>query len=253
MLALLIATALQAAAADPARAVVELQQAIRKDPARETNYAELGNLLLSTQNFREAALVLETARTRFPESAQVRLSLGVAYYGQRRFPDAVAAFLEAAERDGDAEQPVAFLGRILEHAGGRSGEVKAVFEKFAQAHPRNFLGHFLSGKSTGSAPALRRAIALQPSYWESHFELAALLEQSQDFAGAAASYQRAARLAPGNPAPHYRLFRVYTRLGKTAQAAAARQRHEVLTAEEKKAIDQRQAAAKHLDLQVRQP
>ncbi|MBI2687415.1 MAG: tetratricopeptide repeat protein [Acidobacteria bacterium] len=239
-------------AIDPAQAVTQLQQAIRREPDRESNYTDLAGVLLRTQNFREAAVVLESARTRFPDSAQVWLSLGVAYYGQRRFPDAVGAFLNAAARDPDAEQPVAFLGRILEHAGERTQAVKGVFETYAKAHPRNYLGHFLYGKAAADAPALTRSIALAPDFWESHFELGAVLESSRNFQGAAVEYEKAARLAPKNPVPQYRLFRVYSRLGQTAKATAARQLHERLAAQEKEELDKRQAETKHLDLKVRQ-
>lgn len=250
MLALLL-FALQGAA-DPAQAVSQLQQAIRSEPGRESNYTDLGNVLLRTQNFREAAMVLENARTRFPDSAQVCLSLGVAYYGQRRFPDAVGAFLDAQKRNPDAEQPVAFLGRMLEHAGDRTEDVKGAFARFAQSHPRNFLGHFLHGKASADAAALRRSIALNPNYWESHFELGSLLEKSQNYSNAAVELEKAAQLSPRNPAPHYRLFRIYTRLGQEAKAGSARQRHELLTAQEKQEVDRRQSETKHLDLEVKQ-
>src|SRR5437763_14766530 len=93
---------------DPVRAVLELQEAIRRNPQVESNYTDLGNLLLGTQNFSEAALVLEAARARFPKSAQAALSAGVAYYGLRRFTDAVAAFIDAGRLDPNAEQPIAF-------------------------------------------------------------------------------------------------------------------------------------------------
>src|SRR5262245_58475673 len=94
---------------DPAKAVITLQEAIRREPDRESNYTDLGNLLLRTQNFPQAVTILEAARIRFPKSPQVVLSLGVAYYGQRRFPDAVDAFLAAGRLAPEAEQPVAFL------------------------------------------------------------------------------------------------------------------------------------------------
>jgi len=70
-------------ATSPAQALTELQQAIRTHPEIESNYTDLGNLLLRTHNFNEAAVVLEAARKRFPDSAQAALSSGVAYYGLR--------------------------------------------------------------------------------------------------------------------------------------------------------------------------
>jgi tetratricopeptide (TPR) repeat protein len=238
--------------AGPAQAVVQFQQAIRADPSRESNYTDLGNLLLSTQNFKEAALVLENAKSRFPQSAQVHLSLGVAYYGQRRFPDAVAAFLDAADRDPDAEQPVLFLGRITEHAGDRAEAVKTAFQRFANKHPQNPLGHYLYGKAAADPAALKRSIALNPNIWDSHFELANLYEQAQDYSAAAAEFEKAARLSPKNPGPQYRLMRVYARLNQPAKSQAAKAQFDKLTAQEKAEADKRQAATKHLDLKVRQ-
>ena len=235
----------------PDRAVIEYQKAVRLDPNTESHYTDLAHLLLRTQNFHEAIVVLEAARPRFPKSAQIPLSLGVAYYGQRRFGEAVGAFLGASKLDPDAEQPVAFLGRILEHAADRLDEVTACFAAFSERHPDHWLGHFLSGKAAGDEKSLRRSIALQPGYWESHFELGSVLEQrNRDLPAALVEYQEAARLAPKTPAPHYRLFRLYTRLGQAEKAASERALHEKLAAEEKAELERRQASTRHMELKV---
>ena len=42
------------------------------------------------EEFGQAAEALEDAQKVFSRSAQIELALGVAFYGQRRFPDAVA-------------------------------------------------------------------------------------------------------------------------------------------------------------------
>ena len=151
-----------APSSSPAEAVVQLQDAIRKNPDLESNYTDLGNLLLRTQNFNEASLVLKAARSRFPSSAQAALSLGVAYYGLRRFPDAVAAFLDSGRLDPAAEQPVAFLNRMYEHWGDRRDQVIELFTTYAKDHPRSALAHFVLGRGTGDAAELRRAIELNP-------------------------------------------------------------------------------------------
>ena len=235
---------------DPARAVAELQAAIRAEPSKESNYTDLGNVLLRTQNFSEAIVVLEHARIRFPGSAQAALSLGVAYYGMRRFSDAVGAFLEASRLAPDIEQPVMFLGRIFEHAGSRESELIECFRSYSKLNPSSALGHFLLGKATHNESELRRSIALQPTP-EAYFELGQLLESNNKLAEAAIQFERSAALAPRNPTPHYRLFRLYTRLGKPAQAEAQRVLQEKLTLAEKAYADQRQAATKHLDLKVK--
>ena len=50
--------------------------------------------------------------------------------------------------------------------------------------------------------------------------------------------------------PHYRLARLYDRTGQSEKAAAERALHEKLSAEEKAELERRQAATKHLKLQV---
>ena len=251
---LLVMLAQQGGAApssSPAEAVVELQDSIRKNPQVESNYTELGNLLLSTQNFNEASLVLEAAQSRFPSSAQAALSLGVAYYGLRRFPDAVAAFLDAGRLDPAAEQPVAFLNRMYENWGDRKDQVIGLFTTYAKDHPRSALAHFVLGRATGDAGELRRSIELNPRVPDAHIELGSVLEKQRDYAAAIAAFRRAADLAPKNPIPHYRLSRLYARSGDSARADAERAFHEKLSAEEKAELDRRQAATKHLQLTVR--
>lgn len=237
---------------DPARAVADLQAAIRAEPSKESNYTDLGNVLLSTQNFTEAIVVLEHARSRFPESAQAALSLGVAYYGSRRFSDAVGAFLDANRLAPDVEQPVMFLGRIFEHAGPREADVIAAFRTYSKANPTSALGHFLLGKAAGDEAGLRRSLALRPNP-ETHFELGLLLEKQNKLPQAALELEKSCNLAPKNPIPHYRLFRLYSRLGQTTKAESHRLLHEKLTAAEKAEADKRQAATKHLKLKVQQP
>ncbi|MGH9659178.1 MAG: tetratricopeptide repeat protein, partial [Bryobacteraceae bacterium] len=172
--------------------------------------------------------------------------------GQRRFADAVSAFLRTAAIAPEVPQPYVFLGRILGHAEGRIAEVLARFSAFARQNPRSHVAQFLYGKALAAQPGteaeaekrLRRSIELDASFWESHFELAQLLERRRDWKGAAAQFEAAARLNPASPAPHYRLARIYDRLGQPDRAAAERALHEKLTAEEKAAIEKHKSGVR---------
>ncbi len=241
------------------KTIPELQEAIRLAPYEESYYFDLGYVLLLHQNFDAAIRLLESARKTFDKSAQLELTLGIAYYGQRRFAEAVDSFLRAASLAPQLEQPYVFLGRILGQAGDRLPEIIRQFASFAATNPRNHLGYFLQAKALavqGDADSdaealLRKSLALQDKFWESHFELALLLEQERDFAGAAVELERAVRLNPPNPTPHYRLARIYDRLGKSDRAQAERALHEKLTAEEKAAIQKHAAGLKRLELVVK--
>jgi len=245
--------------------IVELQKAIQLAPREEAYVFDLAYVLLVHQNFDVAIQLLEPARKIFTRSAQLELALGIANYGQRKFAEAIDAFLRTAELAPKIEQPYVFLGRIISHAEGRLGEITERFASFARANPRNYLGHFLHAKGLiaqmGHAPSveladqaerlLKKSISLNPTFWESEFELGVLLEGKRDFSAAARHLERAIQLSPKTPPPHYRLARVYDRLGKTEAAQAERVQHEKLTAEEWTAIERHAAGLKRLELVVK--
>ena len=245
------------------KTILELQEAIRLKPDEESYYFDLAQALLVHQNFDVAIRVLEAAREHFKNSAQLELALGVAYYGQRRFSESVDAFLRTAALAPEVEQPYIFLGRIIEHGQDRLPEITQKFAEFAAANPANFLGPFLHAKAliaqAGSdekvarqaESLLRKSIGLNNRYWESHLELALLLERKKDLVGAAAHLERSAQLNPGNPGVHYRLARVYDRLQKPQKALAERMLHEKLVAAEKAAVEKHAAGAKRLEVVVK--
>jgi tetratricopeptide (TPR) repeat protein len=247
------------AAGQSDKAILALQAAVRMSPYEEAYYADLARVLLEHQNFDTAITVLQAGRKTFDKSPQLELMLGVAFYGQRRFSDAVHAFLRTIELAPDVEQPYLFLARILEHAEARLAEVVAHFRRFAESNPASPNAHFVLGKALaveGSDAALaekslRRSIAINQNHWEAHFELATLLERKRDFPAAAEEFRRSAALSPRSPAPHYRLARVYDRLGRTSDAAAERALHERLLAEEKASLEKHAAGVKRLELVIR--
>jgi tetratricopeptide (TPR) repeat protein len=241
------------------KAVLELQEAIRKNEYEESYYFDLAYVLLQHQNFDAAIQVLESSRRIFARSAQLELALGVAYYGQRRFKEAVDSFLRTMAIEPRIGQPYIFLGRILEHADQRLPEIVARFAAQAEASPKDFMAHYLYGKALaaqgselGKAEgALRLSIALKDDFWESHYELGLLLEKAKKFDEAAKELERSVALNPAAPPTHYRLARVYDRLGKREDAARERGLHEKLTAEEKAAMEKHASGVKRLELVIK--
>ena len=217
--------------ANDAKAAELLQAAIRKDPYTENYYFELAQLRLRKQDFAAALDTLDAGRKNFDKSPQLELAAGVAYYGLRRFPEAISAFLSTIRLDPDVEQPYVFLGRMLDQAEDQLPAITSAFAAFAKRAPGNYLSSYLYGKSlaaghSGQAEALlRRSIELNGQFWESHFALGALLDEQGKFEEAAQEFERSAQLNPGDPIAHYRLARLYDRLGKTDRARAERALH----------------------------
>jgi len=249
----------------PDQAILALQEAIRLRPYDESYYYDLAQVLLVHQNFEVAVTVLESARKTFDKSPQLELALGVAYYGQRRFGDAVSAFLRTTALAPDLPQPYIFLGRILNQSEDRLPEITERFAAYARAHPENALAAFLYAKAlaaqlppSGFPPQaqqaeslLRKSIELKDDHWETHYELGLLLERKRDLEGAAQALERSSRLNPKASQPHYRLARVYERLGKKAEAEAERKIHEQLAEEEKTTLRRQAAATKRLELTIK--
>jgi tetratricopeptide (TPR) repeat protein len=219
----------------------ELKAAVSLDRFEESYPFDLAQAMLVRQNFGGAIETLLAAKKVFARSAQLELALGVAYYGQRRFPDAVDAFLRTIEIAPDVEQPYVFLSRMLDQAGDRVPEVAERFAAFDKANPDGYLGSFLHAKGLiamrGDADQaeklLRRSITARGDYAEAHFELGSLLERKRKWVEAEIEFARCVELNPKSSTPHYHLARIYDRLGMRDKAAAEHAVHRRLEEEER--------------------
>ena len=222
-------------AGDLPAAIPELRAAVAGNRYEESYYADLVQVLLKQQKFESALEVLDAGRKVIAKSAQFELASGVAYYGLRRFPQAIDAFLFTIKLDPAVEQPYAFLGKMLDQAEGKLGAITEAFAAFHRRAPDHYLSSFLYARTLALADAarsealLQKSISLNAGFWESHFDLGILLERRRRFEDAAREIRRAAELNPDDASVHYRLARLYDRLGKTAEARAERDLHEKLT------------------------
>jgi tetratricopeptide (TPR) repeat protein len=196
-------------------------------------YFEAARPLLDQQRFAEAVVILKEGVERLPQSAQLQLALGVAYYGLRRFDDAADAFLRTVEISPEIEQPYAFLGKIVDQIPSRLPRVTQRFAEYESAHPENAAGYLLHAKALDAQSLepetalrlLEKSIAINAGDPSAHFEMGTVLDRLERFADAAAEFERAAELAPSDPAAHYRLARDYDRMGKHEAAQAEREKH----------------------------
>ncbi len=230
---------------EPARR--HLENAVESLPYEESLHFDLGYFHLRRRNFDAAAGAFLHGRRYFDKSAAIELGIGIAYYGQRRFADAVDAFLRAAELAPSMEQPHAFLGRVLQHAPYRMEDAVERLRIFHAEHSKNYLGPFLYGQillaqlGTGNDPdsieaiekLLRESLERRGDFWESNFELGVLLEKRRRYDEAEKYLRRAVELNPEASKPRYRLARVYQRLGKTDAAQVERDMHRRLTEKER--------------------
>lgn len=229
------------------QSAAELNAVIRLRPYDEASYFDLAQLYLARQDFPNALAALDRGRQVFDKSPQLELARGVALYGQRRFPEAVEAFLRTIQLEPDVPQPYSFLSRILEHAQTRLPEIVNLAAAYRARHAQDPLGYVLQAKAliAGLPPAgfpaeatqaqqlLEQSLNRKEDDADAHYELGCLLERKRDFGAAATHLERSIALQERRPDPHYHLARVYDRLGRKPDADRERALHAQYTEAEK--------------------
>lgn len=228
------------------KAATEMTAVVKLNPYSEDAHFQLARVYLVQQDFASAVRTLQDARKFFDKSAQIELALGVGYYGQRKFAEAVDQFVKTMQLAPDVPQPYLFVSRIMDHAIDRIPELMARFAAFHERNPGSYLGYMLHAKAIvaqlppSGFPAeaqtafdlVQKALALKQDDADSHYLAGLLLERKALFSDAARHLERSIELNPKDPAAHYRLARVYGRLGRKAESEQQRALHEKLSEEE---------------------
>ncbi len=192
---------------------------------------------LRKQDFTRAADVLTTGLAADPQNVQLILALGVARYGQRRFEEAIENFLRVIELDPSVEQPYVFLGKMLDQAGPKLGEITKDCEAWNAQQSENAHAPLVLAKAllmadphnARAAELLKRSITLDANNWEAHYELGVLLANQHKYVDAAAELKKSIELNAKQAMPHYHLARVYDHLGNPEAAKTERAIHQQLT------------------------
>ena len=228
-----------------------LELAVDVQPYEESMHYDLGHFHLRHLDYDSAREVFLAGQKYFDKSPAIEFGLGIAAFGQRRFTEAIDRFLRTAELAPSMEQPHAFLGRLLQYGSNRLDAIEERLRVFHEQYSKNHFGPFLYGQvllaklGAGADPEaiatiealLNESIDRNGNFWESHYELGVLVEKKRDFLGAEEHFKRAVDLNPHASKPHYRLARVYRRLGKTAEARNQRDLHEQVAKQERRAIE----------------
>jgi len=213
--------------AQAARARGNLEQAahayaevIRRDPGFVNAYHNLGIVYFSQKRYQDAIAVLEKAVRLNPRLAGAYVILGLAHYELYQSHKAVMAFQEAHRLDPNDTNALRFLGKAQMQLGNY-WDAAGTFEKLSQSRPNDpdvlynlSLAHL---KLLLEAADRLRAIAPQ-SYQLSLLE-AQDAEGHNNDAAAIQYYQEALGFKPDAVGIHYGLGSAYARASKFEEAA----------------------------------
>jgi tetratricopeptide (TPR) repeat protein len=224
-------------------AAEEYQRAAHMDPTEEHLF-DWGDNLLQLRAYDPAVEVFVASVKRFPQSARLRIGLGIAQYYRGEYQDAVRSFCDAADLAPSDPRPYQFLGEMYGVSPEMAKEISTRLARFVETHPNNALAHFQyamslrkdSGENAGAddlrrvEDLLKRAVQLDPRLAKGFFELGVLQAEQQRYHDAVENLRRATVLQPSLSQAHYRLALVYQRTGRKDLAAKELETFRQLTA-----------------------
>jgi tetratricopeptide (TPR) repeat protein len=212
---------------DPRKASDELQEAVRLEPADAEHYFKLGMVFLKHRTPEPAIYIYETALKTRPDVPKLWLGLGLSYYFASRLQDAEQALRKALALDPQYEVAYVVLGDLFEQSG-KVDEAIAIFGRVIEIQPDLYLPYYYygklaskqGGKRIGEAvEKLRKAVALNPTFADAHYELGKAQAQAGQPAEAIQELKRSLELKPGLAQSHYQLGLIYKKLGDQPRSA----------------------------------
>jgi tetratricopeptide (TPR) repeat protein len=239
---------------DSVAAVHSYQNAIALNPHEEQYRLSLGAELLKYHTYEPAALVFRQAAELFPKSTRIYVGLGLTYFLQEKYDESVAAFLQADALEPGSSQILGYIGESQMRRPGRPGT--AVVDKICgYANSKNpspasvtwcaalrFQTAYIGGDQASAPDIIQRlhaAVMLSPSEPVANCSLGHALEWTGQLADARHWLEACVALRPDSAEGHFRLGRVYQRLGltelakqeagRTEKASTAEDRRDAIT------------------------
>ncbi len=233
---------------DAKAAIAALDKAIALDPSDESNYLDVGVILLQNHYYEVAGIAAEKALAVAPDSyrahrlkAQIELRSG-------RVNDAEAHYARAVELNpADAEGIIGLATAQLDigKAAAAEATLKAAIERLPregvlyQAYGTMLLWGDAKSDTNVEARAaqlLQKAEALDPALPDAHYELGKLALRDGNTREALRELETAVKLDPQSAKNHYGLAQAYRKLGRAAEAAREAQIFQEIKAKENKAF-----------------
>jgi tetratricopeptide (TPR) repeat protein len=232
----------------PEEARRRLEQAIERDPTRESNYLDLGMILTSYRLFPAALDVAKRNLERHPRSYHAHVMKAAVELKMDQYTDAVASYARAVELDPSNPEPHRGLA-IAQFAAGMIEEAKITFESGLKRFPQDAFQYqeyakvlfklAEDGDSNAegrAAELMKSALKLDRSLSEPHYYLGNQALQKRNLKEAMYHLEAGAGLNPNSSKFHYALARVYRRLGRVQEAAKEVERYHKLKAAEEKSV-----------------
>lgn len=225
-------------------AIRALDQAITLDPADESNHLDAGMMLLDHRVYAGAMAAADKALEVAPDSYRAHRLKALVQFKIGRTNDAEGLYARAVELNpADAQAIVGLATAQLDN--GNPSRAEETLKKAIERLPREALlyqgygtmllwGEGANDTITESRAVrlLEKAIALDASLAEPHYQLGKMALREDRTREALEQLEACVKLDPKSSKNHYALAQVYRRLGRAADAAREVQLFQSLKAQE---------------------
>ncbi|HEX8367983.1 MAG TPA: tetratricopeptide repeat protein [Pyrinomonadaceae bacterium] len=210
-------------------AIPAMRLAIDKDPKNEFYRARYGLLLIDSKAPAAAIIRLNEALREFPNSARIRLVLGIAQQIDGKSVDARNSFERVLEIEPKSVPALAYLATSqVEQA--QYAEAAKTYERALAVEEKNAILHYLLADTllkipTGDAARIQkhlvRSVELDEKLAPAHVALGKLYARAEDWQKALNEFEKGALYAPESAEAHYQLGRTLARLKRADESKAA--------------------------------
>jgi Tfp pilus assembly protein PilF len=223
-------------------AIPAMRLAVQKAPDDVDYRFQYGLLLIDSKAPAAAAIRLAEYVKEFPNSAKLRLALGIAYLADGKSPEARECFDKALALDPKILPALAYSANTFAEAGQYEDAAKLYRRGIEltggkQATFQYLLADTLLNISNSDRKEietlLKDAVRLEPDFGQAYSSLGVLYTRQGRWNEAATALERAVQLLPDDARAVYQLSRVYARLKRTEDSQAAVEKFRRLDAEQK--------------------
>jgi tetratricopeptide (TPR) repeat protein len=239
----------------------EFELAAHIDPSKDNLFA-WGSELLLHRTYEPAVEVFRAATQRYPASVRMQIGLGMSLFARGMYKDSVTALIKAVDLDPSDPRPYQFLARAYDRSPKQANEVIQRFQRFSTIQPGNARAQYYYAMSLWKGKQLedssldlpkivsllKKSIALDGSFPDSHLELGNLYADQHDYQKSIPQYERALELNPNLPDAHYRLATDYVHVGQKDLARKEFDVYQKLRAQHMAATDKERAAVEQFIL-----
>jgi tetratricopeptide (TPR) repeat protein len=203
-------------------------RAIQLDPRSAEAYEQLGIDQSERQEWSDALSAMKRAVELAPKNSQYHYNLAALQFKRHAYPDARAEFhraLDLEPKNPDYRFAYASTFEAEDNLPQAHTELAAMLAQFPEKERAQYsLASVLyrQGDLKGASEHVKRALQLEPGDADADYLLAKIRESEGQLSSALDSALQVVKLQPTHLNAHHLLSVLYTRLGKTKQAAQER-------------------------------